>query len=236
MLHIAICDDEKDFAAYLTALLDKFAAETGEEIKISTYYDGMELIEKYDASTDLIFLDIQMRTVNGLRTAQRIREMDENVDIIFLTSLVQYGLEGYRFRAADYIVKPIRYARLKDELSQWLLKYRRNDLPFVIVANDGGRYKIMLKELRYIETSGRRLLFHTGNQEIPCYRTMRETEKELSPQGFARCHSGYLVNMYFIKRVEKLDIVLSTGEHIPISQPKRKDFMTRLTNYWGDTL
>ncbi len=48
MIHIAICDDEKDFVTYLTGLLQRYAAETGKEIKVTAYYDGMELIEKYD--------------------------------------------------------------------------------------------------------------------------------------------------------------------------------------------
>lgn len=105
-----------------------------------------------------------------------------------------------------------------------------------MIANDNGRYKVMLKELRYIETSNRKLYFHTRQEAIACYKTMREMEKQLGSHDFVRCHSGYLVNMYYIKRVEKLDIILTTGERIPISQPKRKEFMERLTDYWGDIL
>lgn len=59
MLHIAICDDEKDFVQYLTDLLNQYSKETGRAIKITPYYDGMELIEKYDTTIDLIFLDIR---------------------------------------------------------------------------------------------------------------------------------------------------------------------------------
>ena len=81
MIHIAICDDEKDFVAHLNGLLNQYAAETGEDIKVTAYYDGMELIEKYDTTIDLIFLDIQTRLVNGLRAAERIRQMDEKVSI-----------------------------------------------------------------------------------------------------------------------------------------------------------
>ena len=50
MLHIAICDDEKDFVQYLTDLLNQYSKETGRDIKITPYYDGMELIEKYDTT------------------------------------------------------------------------------------------------------------------------------------------------------------------------------------------
>lgn len=115
MLHIAICDDEKDFVTYLTDLLNQYAIETGGEIKVSAFYDGMELIESYDTTIDLIFLDIQMKLINGLRTAERIRQIDEKVGIIFLTTLTQCALEGYKYQAANYIIKPIRYVRLKAE-------------------------------------------------------------------------------------------------------------------------
>lgn len=111
MLHIAICDDEKEFVQYMIDLLNRYGQETGLDIKITPYYDGMELIEKYDTSIDLIFLDIQMRLVNGLRAAGRIRQMDENVGIIYLTTLTQYGLEGYKYQAAKQsIVERLRAA------------------------------------------------------------------------------------------------------------------------------
>lgn len=236
MLHIAICDDEKDFVAHLTGLLNQYAAETGVEIKVTAYYDGMELIEKYDTTIDLIFLDIQMRLVNGLRAAERVRQMDEKVGIIFLTTLTQYGLEGYKYQATNYIIKPIRYARLKEEMKQWLERHRQDDSPFIVVANDAGKFKVFLKSLRFIETFNRNLLLHTDQENIICYKKMKELETELVQHGFVRCHSGYIVNLFYVKRIEKLDIILTTGERVPISQPKRKEFMERLADYWGDWL
>lgn len=236
MIHIAICDDEKDFVAYLTGLLDQYATETGEEIKVTAYHDGMELIEKYDTTIDLIFLDIRMRLVNGLRTAERIRQMDTKVGIIFLTTLTQYGLEGYKYQATNYIIKPIKYARLKEEMKQWLERHRQDDSPFIVVVNDAGKFKVFLKSLRFIETFNRNLLLHTDQENIICYKKMKELEAELVQHGFVRCHSGYLVNLFYVKRIEKLDIILTTGERVPISQPKRKEFMERLADYWGDWL
>lgn len=187
MLHIAICDDEKDFVTYLTELVNRYAAETGEEIKVSVFYDGMELTAHYDTTIDLIFLDIQMKMVNGLRTAERIRQMDEKVGIIFLTTLTQCALEGYKYQAANYIIN-------------------------------------------------RNLLLHTEQENIICYRSMKELEQELAPHGFVRCHTSYIVNLFFVKGVKKLEITLVTGETIPISQPKRRQFMEQLAEYWGDLL
>lgn len=236
MLHIAICDGEADFVKHLTTIIQQYAAETGEEIKITPFCDGMELIKRYDTTLDLIFLDIQMRLLDGLHTAQRIRELDERVGIIFLTTLTQYGLEGYQYQAADYIIKPIKYVRLKAELNQWLKKHRQDDSPSIIVINDSGKYKIVLKSLRYVETFNRKLLLHTEQENIVSYKSMKEMEQELSQAGFARCHTSYLVNLFYVKGVQKLEITLITGERIPISQPKRKAFMEQLTRYWGERL
>lgn len=236
MIHIAICDDEKDFVVYLTSLLNQYAAETGEEIKITAYYDGMELIEKYDTTIDLIFLDIQMRLLNGLRAAERVRQMDEKVGIIFLTTLTQYGLEGYKYQAINYVIKPMKYVRLKAEMDQWLRKHRKDDNLSMVISNDTGRYKVFLKSLRYVETFNRNLLLHTEQENIICYKSMKEMEQELQGKGFIRCHTSYIVNLFYVKGVNKLEIDLITGETIPISQPKRKNFMETLTEYWGDML
>ncbi|MDO4307897.1 MAG: LytTR family DNA-binding domain-containing protein [Eubacteriales bacterium] len=236
MLHIAICDDEQEFVQHLKKMLDQYAGETGQEIKVTAYYDGIELIEKYDTTIDLIFLDIQMRLVNGLRAAERVRQMDEKVGIIFLTTLTQYGLEGYKYQATNYIIKPMKYVRLKAEMDQWLRKHWKDDSPSMVISNDTGKYKVFLKSLRYVETFNRNLLLHTEQENVICYKSMKEMERELQDKGFVRCHTSYIVNLFYVKGIKKLDIELITGEVIPISQPKRKEFMERLSDYWGDML
>lgn len=236
MIHIAICDDERNFVCHLQDLLNRYAAESGEEIKISVFYDGLELIEKCDATIDLIFLDIQMKLVDGLRAAGRIRAKDKEVEIIFLTTMAQYALEGYTYQAAGYIIKPLKYVRLKSEMDKFMERSRREKSPSLVISNDTGKYRVALRSIRYIETFNRNLLFHTEQENIICYRSMKEIEAELRDKGFARSHTSYIVNLFYVKGVKKLEITLITGESIPISQPKRKQFMEQLTEYWGDML
>lgn len=236
MIHIAICDDEQSFVCHLQDLLNQYAAETGMDIKITTYSDGLELIEKYDTTIGLIFLDIQMKMVDGLKAAERIRQKDKQVEIIFLTTLAQYALEGYTYQATNYIIKPLKYVRLKSEMDKFRERRSREEIPSLVISNDTGKYKVPLNSLRYIETFNRNLLFHTERENIICYKNMKEVEAELRDKGFARCHTSYIVNLFHVKGVKKLDIELITGEIIPISQPRRKGFMEQLTEYWGDML
>ena len=236
MIHVAICDDEKAFVQYLENLLRQYEKETGNEIKITSYYDGIELIEKYDATIDLIFLDIRMKITDGLHTAEHIRQKDASVGIIFLTTLTQYGLEGYKYNATNYIIKPLKYARLKSEMDKFTERLKKRESPFIIIVNDTGKYKVQLNSLRYIETFNRNLMFHAEQENIVCYKSMKEIEKELKDKDFARCHTSYIVNLFYVKGIKKLNIELITGEVIPISQPKRKEFMDKLAQYWGNLL
>ena len=222
LLHVAICDDEETFVQHLNALLTRYAQETGIALKISTYRDGADLVDPYDASLDLIFLDIQMCAMDGLRAAEQIRKLDSK--------------EGYQYQATNYIIKPLQYIRLKAEMDKFLARRQTEPDPFLLIVNDTGKYKVFLRDLRYIETFNRNLLCHTEQENILSYKSMKEMESTLQGQGFARCHTSYLVNLFFVKGVKKLEITLVTGETIPISQPKRKEFMERLTEYWGDLL
>lgn len=236
MLHIAICDDEQKFTDQLHELLKRYEQEAGELLKITTFCDGSELIDHYDTTIELIFLDIKMNKMNGFKTAELIRQKDSQVSIIFLTTLTQYGLEGYKYQATNYIIKPMKYARLKSEMDRWIETHRKNDVSSIVITNDTGKYKIPLKSLRYIETFNRNLLLHTEDENIVCYKSMKEMEQELCDYSFARCHTSYIVNLFYIKGVKKLDVELITGQKLPISQPKRKSFMDQLTQYWGDML
>ena len=127
----------------------------------------------------------------------------------------------------------MKYARLKSEMDRWIETHRKNDVSSIIVTNDTGKYKIPLKSLRYVETFNRNLLLHTEDENIVCYKSMKEMEQELCDYSFARCHTSYIVNLFYIKGVKKLEVELITEQKLPISQPKRKSFMDQLTQYWG---
>lgn len=236
MIKIAICDDENKFVVELETLIRQYSEELGIAICTVTYSDGAELTQNYPMDIDLIFLDIQMANVCGLQAADTIRKMDAKVSIIFLTSMAQYALEGYKYNAANFIIKPIKYVRLKAELDRWLSHFTQEEKEYILISNNAGKHKVFLNMLQYIETSNRNLMVHTEGESLIDYRKMKDLESELPEAAFVRCHSGYLVNLFFVKRIEKLEIELTTGEKIPVSQPKRKYVMARLASYWGNQL
>lgn len=89
MVKIAICDDEETLILDLKEQLDRYGRETGREFCLLEYHDGSELLDHYQPDLDLIFMDIRMEKVNGLKAAEEIRKVDSTVGIMFLTSLSQ---------------------------------------------------------------------------------------------------------------------------------------------------
>lgn len=237
MFKIAICDDEQSLIVELKKNLRRYADETEKTFCFFEFYDGTELLENYQPDFDLIFMDIKMEKLNGLKTAEEIRKIDSTVGLFFLTSLSQYVWKGYEYGAINYLLKPMKYGRLKMELDRFFSRYQGREEPYISFSNDAGKFKVLYKNLRYAETANRNVLIHFESGEQVVYKSMKEIASILETQRqFARCHASFIVNMAYVKSVENLEAVLTTGERVPISQPKRKEFMAKLADFWGDML
>lgn len=236
MITIAICDDETSVRKDLAGKLEQYAQETGTELRVLQFSAGEELLESYKPEIDLIFLDIEMQVMDGVTAAKKIRGMDERVGIIFLTSYTKYALRGYTVGAMNYIIKPIHYTRLKREMERFWEKRSKEPQEFIAVSNENGKFRVLLKDLKYIETDKGSVVLHTSDKEVPVNKSMKELEQLLPAATFQRCHTSFIVNMDYIDGAKKLEIQLMDKTIIPISQPKRKSFMEALTKYWGNLL
>lgn len=235
MFSIVICDDEQPFIDQLRALLERYEQESGKTFAYHIFRDGSELISDYRPEYDLILMDIRMEKLDGLKTAQELRRMDSTVGLIFATSLPQYVWKGYEFGAFNYLLKPLKYGRLKMELDRFFAHYQGKEEPSLNFSNENGKYKVLYKNLSYAETAKRNVLLHFDGQEQVIHKNMKWVSTMLEAQSpFCRCHASFIVNLAYVKGVENLQAVLTTGERIPISQPKRKEFMEQLAEYWGD--
>lgn len=233
MLNLAVCDDERIVLQEFEQHVEKFKEETNQNIKTTLFQSGEDLVEKYHGEFDVIFLDIQMGGMNGIQIAREIREMDEKVVIVFLTSIMKYVLEGYKVNAKNYLMKPLSYQRFKIEMEQLVSKWKR-DKEFILVKNDSGKYIIYLNQIIYIETFERNTLIHREQDEIICYKTMKEHEDSLKDNHFYRVHSSYIVNLSYISEVVNNEIKLITGDYVLLSKNRKKSFMDAWLKFLGD--
>lgn len=234
MLHIAVVDDEEREREQLKQYVERYFAGCGREASVSLYSDGAELIRKSPRDLDILFLDIQMEEVDGIRAARQIRGYDENVLIIFITNMVQYAIEGYSVDALDFVLKPVDEAAVARELDKAMKRLDAKASPVISLRNSHGVSVVDTGEICYIETYDRKLLVHTTRETVVCSETLQAIKQQL-PDWFFRCHSAYLVNLRRVERIAGGDVIVA-GERIPLSKHRKKEFMQAMTGYVREML
>lgn len=237
MLKIVILEDEKPHLDMLTGFLTRYReAHPDFKYTLSTYDRGIGLLTDYRCNADLIFLDIRVPDMLGIEVARKIREMDENAMIVFITSLTQYAIDGYSVGAFDYILKPISYPSFSAKLTRALriLSYRRPEVILDLRTKESG-CRISADAVTYIESSGHDIYVHTGDKEIRQWGTLGKFEALLKEARFVRCNTSYLVNLKYVQSIRK-DEVIVNGKALPVSRSKRKEFLSALAQYKGGSL
>jgi two-component system response regulator LytT len=187
-------------------------------------------VEKFkDYPYQLVFLDIEMPGMDGITTAKKIREMDANVFIVFLTGHVEYALQGYEVSALRYLTKPVQEEKLLEVLRH--VDKSLESKKQISFRTDGEECLVSLDDLYYIEAQNQYIMIHTSEEEYLVRSSMSEYEEVLNGYGFFRVHRGYLVALGKIKKVGKAECVLVNGETIPVSRSSVKPLKEALYRY-----
>ena len=231
-MRIAIVEDDANVQQQLTTYIGKFYEEDPTRFKLSVFSDGDEVLEDFRADYDLILLDIQMKHLNGLETAEKIRQLDRDVYLVFVTNLANYAIKGYSVQAFDFILKPINYMMLKHLLQRVDKLVSARQQRYVTLPTDLGLTRINVNQIYYVETEAHFLIIKTDQGEYRMRDTMKNMEAALEKYGFFRCNNCYMVNLKHVDRVDGSTLYVN-GEKLAISRPRYKAFMETLTKYWG---
>lgn len=235
MLSIAIVDDELPEAMHLKAMAEEALERRQETADIRVFCDGEAFVRDYNGKTDILLMDIQMPGMDGMTCAERIRERDANVLLIFVTSMIQYAVQGYRVDAMDYIVKPVTPPLLDHTLGRALKRLSRRTPPMLTVKAMDGLRSLPVDSILYAEALNHHVILHTETESIPCAQTLLSVEEPLLQNGFFRCHSAFIVNLSKVERIAGNDLFVPGGR-LPISKHRRKDFMRALSAQWGKSI
>ena len=232
LLNIAIVDDETESLDILKEYLDRFQTEENTKFEIKTFSNAVDFVSSYKCDFDIVFMDIEMPGYDGLSAAKEIREKDNHIGIIFVTNMGQLAIRGYEVNAIDFIVKPIGYYNFSLKLKKAFSHIIPQGNDDMILDLSNGKTRVRISDIEYIEVDKHYLIFHINGYEYRVRGTIREIEDRLSDYGFLRCNNCFLVNYRFVTGY--LDnTVYVNGCELPISRPRRKDFLTELTRYFG---
>ena len=232
MIRVAIVEDEAEIREQLMGYVQRYTRQYGTTFEVKTFADGLEILEDYRPAYDLILLDIEMKHLDGMETARRIRELDPEVMLVFITNMAQYAIKGYAVGALDYVLKPVPYFAFSQQLQKVEEQLRRRTRHYLAVPVEGGLRRLDTSRIYYIESEGHRVHFYTEEGDFAAPGALKALEEKLADRPFARCNSGYLVNLAQVQAVQQNTVEVGPYE-LQVSRPKRKSFLAALTDYIG---
>ena len=227
-MRIAVCDDEELFRIEFKSVLDKVLINA--EYDIDTFSGGSSLYEAFLKNPfDLVFLDIEMPGIDGITLAKRLRAVSENVQIVFLTSHIEYALEGYEVNALRYLVKPVDMNKLSVVLKY--IQDKKNNSRQIMIKQEGEDIVIDISDIIYMESMDKNVRIVTSKSEYITRYNISDYEEELKNSGFLRIHRGYLISLSKVKKIVKNDVVMDGDISLPVSRSNIKTLKDALYAY-----
>lgn len=233
MITVAIVEDELQQMEQLCSFVRKYQATSKNELSLHTYTDGDELLDDFrPGKFNILLMDIQMKRIDGMTAAKKIRALDDNVIIIFITNIVQYAVKGYSVQALDFIVKPIDCDAFAQKLEMAIAQVHKREAATVVIKLLSGFTIFRLDEITCVEIVSRKLFIHTLDKSFQCNETLQGIEEKLNDERFYRCHAAYLVNLQNVRQIDPSDLLVGT-RRVPVSRHRHKGLMDALTKYLG---
>lgn len=222
MINIAIVEDNREQAAALENHIKTYAVSRKLSVSISIFYEPITFLEKY-SSFHIVYMDIMMPMLNGMDAAKLLREKDEKVILIFVTTMRQYAIQGYEVAATDFIVKPVAYPEFALKFTKVLSRLGKEISPTVLIRTENSFVRLSPGDIRYVEVKGHHCVYHAVSGDYRQYQTMKSAESTLEGQGFARCNNFLLVNLAHVDRINGMTAFVGR-DALQISHPRRKAF------------
>lgn len=227
MLQVAVCDDEAMECSDMAKKIKEIMEGMKIPCIIRQFQSGGELLHAPE-SFDIIFLDIIMQELDGMKTAQLFREKSLDKILIFVSSSRQYVFEAYDVEAFQYLLKPVDGGKLKSVLQKAVRKTERCSQEFIIASRERQKTKLFLNDIYYFEIRGRVVEAHGTEGIFTYYEQIGELEDKLRDKGFFRCHKSYLIHLKYVDGYNRQEVILENGERIVIAKRRYDEFVREI--------
>lgn len=229
-MRIVLCDDDMRFLKQFECKLQEELQNRSVHTEIILSSSGVDALRELTAApTDVLFLDIDMPVMNGFSVAEELAHMENKPLIIFLSSMEHLVYRSFAFQPFWFLRKS-HMEDLSDAIDR-LLQVLSDRQEYYTVVTGGSNIRIQVSEIVYFDSDGHYVTVHTTTREIRFRARMIDVEHELAQCAFVRCHVGYLVHCRFIQICNRTELVLTTGQHIPVSRAKAEETQSMFMSY-----
>ena len=237
MIKIAICDDEADVVGYIEQILSKYRTDKEIELECVGFSSGKSLLES-KTKFDLLFLDIEMDDIDGIRTAKILRHHDRKTKIVFVTSHSECALKGYAVHPFSFAVKPVSSDEIMGIMDEYMQYYDKIPASVPVEFKGvGGSVILDLNDIYVLEYTGnRRVTVFTHDNRYEVRGGIGELLKLIKSDAFTSPHKSFIVNMEYINRMNKGFLYMDNNIEVPIAQKKQKEFQNTFSRFVGNCL
>lgn len=230
MIRIAICDDEKNMSDHIKTITSDFFRKKNREIHIRTFAGGEELLN-YDGQIDILFLDIQMKDMNGMETARKLRAGKFRGFLIFITVLKEMVFQSFEVQAYDYLVKPVDEKQFERTMERCLASMQNTGEDSLLVQKGYEGRIIRTDEIVFCEIIDRKIYLNLVSGEVVDYYERIENLETKLDDHFFRCHRSYLINLKHLKGYKNGTAYMDNGREIPVSRLRSREFSDVVLRY-----
>lgn len=236
MIKIAICDDDVKELEKTKEMCKVYQAlHPDADIRISIFTSPNELLFHIAniGQFDLVLLDIYMPEMSGTILARTLREKNDNLQIIFLTTSQAHAVEAFSLHAAHYLVKPYKADQLDDALSKAIYAIEKNNKAYITLKTTGGVQRVYFADYVYSETDGHiQKVYQNPEDYIKIRITCYELYQLLSSDNrFFKYGCSYILNLDKIQEISTKSILFENGLQIPMQRRQYKELLDRYTSY-----
>ena len=230
-MKIAICDDEKVYVEKVKKIVEKFFSSKDIECSIECFFCGEDLIA-CDEIFDIVFLDIEMKKLNGIETAKKLNIKSNHTKIFIFTSHNQYLDDAMDLNIFRYIDKNSNSERIVAGLQKALENLQLSDI--VILTADSESVIVSKNDIVYIEVKYKKVYVQTVNQKYVSRQKMEYFKEQLKTGFFAVPHNSYIVNMNHIKKFRRDSLELTGDHNISVASRKQASFKKQFMSFIGE--
>ncbi len=230
MIHIAICDDEKHMSAHIRSCVSDFFRKKNRETSLRMFSSGEELLS-YNGQIDILFLDIQMKGMDGMETARKLRADQFRGFLVFITVLKEMVFQSFEVQAYDYLVKPVDKKQFEKTMER-LYASMQNAREDSLLVQKGYEGRIIPKdEIVFCEVIDRKIYLNLASGDVVDYYERIENLEAKLDKHFYRCHRSYLINLKHLKGYKNGTACMDNGKKIPVSRLRSKEFSGVVLQY-----